>query len=144
MRTRWTGLTLTVAGLAACGAGTSQTPTGYPVTTTGTFSQSIMCMEAALRDRDYRIVSLDKRDGLLQAQQADEELKLKNPRVYGAGNQIDVKPGPKPKDGTARTLVVTPSGYTLTWLPNGSSTSLIAPTDSAVAVAKYLADNCSQ
>jgi hypothetical protein len=144
MQSRWMGLALTAAGISACSAGTSQTGgQGLQVTPTVSFTQSILCMEQALRDRDYRIVSLDKRDGMLQAQRAQEQVKLSNPRQYGAGDQIDVKPAGKPKEGLLPPLIVTPSGYVLEWLPNGSSTSVTAPSDSAMGDAKYLVEHCA-
>jgi hypothetical protein len=129
--------TLLVAG---CGGGGLPSQAIMLTPTVGTTSV-MECLDQEAQKLGYRIIRIDRQDGVMVAERRDKNPDISRPREYAGGDMITVNRMKKEENGV-RPLAIVPSSYIMEWLANGSNQKTVKSRESVLGDAKALSERC--
>jgi len=130
-----------VGTLLAAGCGSSTASQAITLTPTVGMTSVMECLDQEAQKLGYRIIRIDRQDGVMVAERRDKNPDISRPREYAGGDMITVNRMKKEENGV-RPLAIVPSSYIMEWLANGSNQKTVKSRESVLGDAKALSERC--
>jgi hypothetical protein len=129
-----------LAAVAAGCGGATVSPQAIKLTPSAGTESVMECLSQESAKLGYKVLRIDREDGLMEAERRDKNPDIDSPREYGGGDRIAVS-RLKAEDGV-RPLLITPSSFIVEWLVTGANQKKAKTSERVLADAQALSDRC--